>query len=168
MNREEEIKTLKEEINKKLSELSNLRDKVKELEVGELVSFIKGKYLKFGTENVPMQLENTIIYIHENYPDPWVSKRPWKGALGETEYDLMFDCISLSGNVCEYADETYFTYDAYHQVSIFYRGKETVDEIINSAKEIDKEMFLKYFNEKMNEAYKDLFETLSEKDDNKN
>ena len=161
MNTEEEIKTLKEEISKKLDEVSELRNKIKNLQMGGLIKFLKGKYFKFGYDNTPLDLEGKYIYVPENFPDPWVSKRPWKGSLGEDEYDIIITCIAVNGNVADYADETYFFYDNYEQIKVFYRGEETIKEIMDSAEEIDKDTFLKTFKEKMTEAYNDLYSTLN-------
>ena len=44
---------------------------------------------------------------------------------------------------------------------MFYRGEETIKEIMDSAEEIDKDTFLKTFKEKMTEAYNDLYSTLN-------
>ena len=64
MNTEEEIRTLKEEISKKLDEVSELKNKIKNLQVGGLIKFLKGKYFKSSVMTIHHWIWRVSTYMY--------------------------------------------------------------------------------------------------------
>lgn len=117
--------------------LDNLRKELFEKELGEID--IKGKYLF---------LENRNLYIHvENF---WFSSRNYKDQV-TIDYDMIIEGESFSGFISDYADDTFFRWEQYDQITEHLRGG-----IFKDYKEITKEEFEGKLDQLINEVREEI------------
>lgn len=156
------IDEIERQIEAKREEISELVKMKKDLEIGVLENFLKGKLLKFGDDiNVPIELENKYIYVPEQYPyGVFLSKNNFFDTTDKQvqQYELVITCMSFAASSTTYLEDNFLNFDLRKQISIPYNRETTVSKIMESAIEVEKDELIKFINTSFKLLLKDIKE----------